>query len=97
MNTSRNNFNFVETLILESKEMEEANKKEKKKIINFDDMLPHVGEAGLYQVMLFLLLLPFTFVYAFLYMTQFFLTLVPMDHWCNVPELEKWNLTQYEK
>ncbi|XP_057336891.1 carcinine transporter-like [Microplitis mediator] len=67
------------------------------KIETFDDILPYVGEAGRYQLILFIILLPFTFVYAFLYFTQFFLTLVPNEHWCTVPELNGWNLTDAQK
>lgn len=67
------------------------------KIETFDDILPYVGEASRYQWFLFILLLPFTFVYAFLYFAQFFLTLVPAEHWCTIPELEHWNFTDHEK
>lgn len=51
--------------------------------MDFDDFLPHVGEFGLYQKLLFLLMIPFEFS-----MAQIFLTLVPDEHWCRVPELE---------
>ncbi|XP_015127579.1 organic cation transporter protein isoform X1 [Diachasma alloeum] len=83
------------TVAVESTKAEEG--QGKMRIETFDDILPHVGEAGLYQLILFLILLPFTFVYAFLYFTQFFLTLVPNEHWCTVPELSGWNLTDSEK
>lgn len=74
-----------------------AEEGERQKIEAFDDILPYVGEASRYQLILFILLLPFTFVYAFLYFTQFFITLVPAEHWCTVPELDNWNLTDHEK
>ncbi|XP_066602022.1 carcinine transporter-like [Prorops nasuta] len=83
------------TVALDSPKAEEG--EAKTKIETFDDILPYVGEAGRYQLFLFFLLLPFTFVYAFLYFAQFFLTLVPNEHWCYVPELEGWNLTDAEK
>ncbi|XP_043271479.1 carcinine transporter-like isoform X2 [Venturia canescens] len=83
------------TVAMETTKAEEG--EGRKKIETFDDILPHVGEAGCYQWMLFILLLPFTFVYAFLYFTQFFLTLVPNEHWCTVPELDAYNLTDLEK
>lgn len=83
------------TMAVEKKKGDEG--ETRPKIETFDDILPYVGEAGLYQFILFILLLPFTFVYAFLYFTQFFLTLVPNEHWCNVPELNEWNLTDHEK
>lgn len=69
------------------------------KIETFDDILPHVGEAGWYQLILFVMLLPLTFAYGFLYFTQFFLTLVPEEHWCTVPELNNtaYNLTVAQK
>lgn len=83
------------TAMVESVKVEEG--KASKKIMNFDDILPYVGEASRYQWFLFFLLLPFTFVYAFLYFAQFFITLVPAEHWCTVPELDHWNLTHHEQ
>lgn len=56
--------------------------------LDFDDLLPHIGEFGMYQKLLFLLMIPFAFSVAFVYFTQIFLTLVPEEHWCRVPELE---------
>lgn len=60
---------------------------EKGATMDFDDLLPHVGEFGRYQQMLFLLMIPFAFFVAFVYFSQIFITLVPEEHWCNVPEL----------
>lgn len=62
------------------------------KVIDFDDLLPHIGEFGRYQKILFLLMIPFAFFVAFVYFSQIFITLVPDEHWCFVPELA--NLTQ---
>lgn len=76
---------------------EEDDKNSRPKIESFDDILVHIGEAGRYQWGLFLILLPFTIVYAFLYFVQFFLTLVPEEHWCKVPEFEDANLTDWQK
>lgn len=56
--------------------------------MDFDDLLPHIGEFGMYQKLLFLLMIPFAFSVAFVYFTQIFITLVPEEHWCRVPELE---------
>lgn len=56
--------------------------------LDFDDLLPHIGEFGMYQKLLFLLMIPFAFSVAFVYFTQIFITLVPEEHWCRVPELE---------
>lgn len=83
------------TVAMETKA--EEGKGVRPKIENFDDILPYIGEAGRYQWLLFLILLPFTFVYAFLYFTQFFLTLLPKEYWCSVPELDGWNLTDHQK
>lgn len=56
--------------------------------IDFDDLLPHIGEFGRYQKTLFLLMIPFAFFVAFVYFAQIFITLVPEEHWCRVPELD---------
>ncbi|XP_076673161.1 carcinine transporter isoform X2 [Andrena cerasifolii] len=82
------------TVMVESMKAEEG---ERPKINTFDDILPYIGEASRYQCFLFIVLLPFTFAYAFLYFTQFFITLLPAEHWCTVPELDSWNLTDHEK
>lgn len=66
-----------------------------KKPTDFDDLLPYVGEFGLYQKMLFLLMIPFAFFVAFVYFSQIFMTIVPEQHWCWVPELA--NLTVEER
>lgn len=83
------------TVMVETTKVEEGNGPAK--IETFDDILPYVGEASRYQWFLFILLLPFTFVYAFLYFAQFFLTLVPAEHWCTIPELDHYNLTDLDK
>lgn len=58
------------------------------KDLDFDDLLPHVGEFGTYQRILFVLMIPFAFFVAWVYFSQIFITLVPEEHWCHVPELE---------
>lgn len=68
---------------------------EEEKLTDFDDLLPHIGEFGMYQKILFLLMIPFTFFVSFVYFAQIFLTLVPENYWCNVPQLE--NLTQAQR
>lgn len=82
---------------MEPTKAEEGGEQPRPKIETFDDILPYVGEAGRYQWFLFVVLLPFTFVYAFLYFAQFFITLVPEEHWCKIPELDKWNISDYNK
>lgn len=61
----------------------------------FDDLLPHIGEFGLYQKILFLLMIPFAFFVAWVYFTQIFITIVPEHYWCKIPELA--NLTVEER
>lgn len=65
------------------------------RVIDFDDLLPHIGEFGRYQKILFLLMIPFAFFVAFVYFSQIFITLVPEGHWCFVPELV--NLTAEQR
>ena len=67
------------------------NKDPPEKLMDFDDVLPSVGEFGTYQIILFFLTAPFCFFLAFTYFSQMFITLVP-DHWCHVPQLD--NVTQ---
>lgn len=63
-------------------------------VMDFDDLLPHIGDFGLYQKILFLLMIPFAFFVAFVYFSQIFMTLVPEEHWCRVPELEHLSLEE---
>lgn len=60
----------------------------KPKYETFDDMLPCVGDFGRYQWLIMLALIPFSVSYAVLYFAQFFLTLVPQEHWCKIDELQ---------
>lgn len=64
------------------------------RVIDFDDLLPHLGEFGRYQKILFLLMIPFAFFVAFVYFSQIFITLVPDEHWCFVPELAELTVEQ---
>ncbi|KAB0795654.1 hypothetical protein PPYR_12493 [Photinus pyralis] len=70
-------------------------KKDSDDTFEFDDLLPHVGEFGLYQKILFLLMIPFAFFVAWVYFSQIFITITPERYWCRVPELE--NLTREER
>ncbi|XP_011344012.1 carcinine transporter isoform X2 [Ooceraea biroi] len=67
------------------------------KLETFDDILPYVGDFGRYQWLLLLSLLPYSVAYATLYFSQFFLTLVPQEHWCRIEDLVSLNLTQEER
>lgn len=62
-------------------------------ILDFDELLPYVGEFGTYQKLLFLLMIPFAFFVAWVYFSQIFMGLTPEYHWCLVPELMNSNLT----
>lgn len=57
-------------------------------LMDFDDFLPLIGEFGRYQKCLFLCMIPFAFFVAFVYFSQIFLTILPDEHWCTVPELQ---------
>lgn len=57
-------------------------------IVDFDDLIHHFGDCGRYQMLLFVLMVPFICFIAFVFYSQFFITLVPEHYWCRVPELE---------
>ncbi|XP_045508777.1 carcinine transporter-like [Colias croceus] len=50
-------------------------------------VIASVGELGLYQRLLCIVMLPFGFAWAFSYFVQMFITATPQEHWCRVPEL----------
>lgn len=54
--------------------------------LDFDDILPLLHEFGLYQKLLFLMMIPFLFFTVFVYFGQFFMTLMP-EHRCKIDEL----------
>lgn len=64
-----------------------------RKPMEFDELLPHVGEYGIYQVYLFFMTMPFLAFIAFIFMSQMFITLVPDDHYCHIPGMEHTNLS----
>ncbi|BFF98095.1 beta-alanine transporter [Drosophila madeirensis] len=55
--------------------------------LDFDDLLPLIGEFGWFQKLLFLFMIPFSFIAAFVYLGQIFMTLAPHNYYCFVPEL----------
>lgn len=50
-------------------------------------VIKDMGEMGLYQKLLFVGMMPFGFVWAFVYLGHMFVTPTPQEHWCRVPEL----------
>jgi hypothetical protein len=62
--------------------------------VDFDALLPHIGEFGRYQLGLYLLMcIPATLPAAFLAFNQVFLSAEP-DHWCRVSAVQDHNLTE---
>lgn len=66
-----------------------------KKDIDYDTLLSSAGELGRYQILLMLSTFPFYFFGVNVYFSQLFMTEVPQQHWCWIPELI--NLTQNER
>ena len=79
-------------------QVQDSTKKKEKKpatilSVDFDALLPSIGEMGRYQLGLYLLMcIPATLPAAFLAFNQVFLSAVP-QHWCTVPTLVATDLT----
>ncbi|MPC46817.1 Carcinine transporter [Portunus trituberculatus] len=69
---------------------------ESKEFVDFDDVLPYVGEFGTYHWLLFFGLAPASFNLALIYFVQFFITLTP-DYWCAVEALQDAGLGAEER
>ncbi|XP_043480645.1 carcinine transporter-like [Leptopilina heterotoma] len=69
----------------------------RKKIENFDDVLPYVGDFGKYQWFLMFSLVPYGLSFAYLFYSQIFILIVPQNHWCKIDELMTLNLTQEQR
>lgn len=63
-------------------------------ILDFDDIIHHFGDCGRYQMLLFVLMIPFICFIAFVFYSQMLITLVPANHWCKIPELESLSLQE---
>ncbi|XP_022124534.2 carcinine transporter [Pieris rapae] len=62
--------------------------------IDLDDLLPKIGEFGLYQkCLLWLVCLPACLPCGFCAFNQLFMTDTP-DHWCQVPQLSNFSLEE---
>ena len=92
LNNSRDNNlncqNSTDIQIPEANEIKEETK-------DFDELLPYVGEFGLYQKILFILMIPFISFVAWVYFSQIFIMLISEKYWCSVPELK--NFTSNER
>ncbi|CAH1644866.1 unnamed protein product [Spodoptera littoralis] len=76
---------------------EKLSASEANETLDLDDLLPKIGEFGLYQkLLLWLVCLPACLPCGFCAFNQLFMTDIP-DHWCRVPELELLNLTQEQR
>lgn len=65
-----------------------------KEPLDLDDLLPVLGEFGLYQkLLLWFICLPACIPCGFCAFNQLFMADAPDDYWCNVPELSDFNLT----
>ncbi|XP_075988812.1 organic cation transporter protein-like [Anticarsia gemmatalis] len=80
---------------MELKTGEPANGVPKSQLKDLDDLFPYIGDFGWYQRYLFLMMIPYSFFFAFVYFGQIFMTVVPEEYWCEVPELR--NLTVEER
>ena len=64
---------------------------------DLDELLPAIGEFGRYQkLLLWLICLPACIPCGFCAFNQLFMTDVPDDYWCLVPELQNYSI-EYRK
>ncbi|CAB3245464.1 unnamed protein product [Arctia plantaginis] len=53
----------------------------------FERILSHLGDMGLYQKLILLMMMPIGYTCAFTYFVQMFITVTPQNYWCRIPEL----------
>lgn len=80
---------------IENDKASELNKDTQEQGVEYDQLLAAAGEIGVYQIFLFFKTSPFYIFGAFVYFSQLFLTEVPRNHWCWIPELD--NMTAMER
>lgn len=63
---------------------------------DLDELLPEIGEFGRYQqLLLFGICLPACIPCGFVAFNQLFMTDVPEDYWCSIPEMENYTSTDW--
>lgn len=62
---------------------------------DLDELLPAIGEFGRYQkLLLWLICLPACIPCGFCAFNQLFMTDVPEDYWCKIPELQNFSVQE---
>ncbi|VVD01760.1 unnamed protein product, partial [Leptidea sinapis] len=78
----------------ESYNVQNNSNKESDEPIDLDDLLPKIGEFGIYQkCLLWFVCLPACLPCGFCAFNQLFMTDTP-DHWCKVPQLQNFSLEE---
>ncbi|XP_055550102.1 carcinine transporter [Wyeomyia smithii] len=74
---------------------EESEKIESEEPFDLDELLPAIGEFGRYQkLLLWLICLPACIPCGFCAFNQLFMTDVPGDYWCVIPELQNFSVEE---
>ncbi|XP_029709294.1 carcinine transporter [Aedes albopictus] len=74
---------------------EEHEKVESEEPFDLDELLPAIGEFGRYQkLLLWLICLPACIPCGFCAFNQLFMTDVPEDYWCKIPELQNFSVQE---
>lgn len=76
-------------------EEEHAKVVESEEPFDLDELLPAIGEFGRYQkLLLWLICLPACIPCGFCAFNQLFMTDVPEDYWCKIPELQNFSVEE---